>query len=394
MRRHVEHALRVIAPIEFDLPIARDDRPDVRAPRRQRLSERPPRRPDPTARPHSRRGRTCCALTEARAYRGQLSPGDALSTWPSTRNATTSMWSRRWPRCSPRTTGPAGSTSATAIPARRSRPRSCVPADNGRSIAAAWLALAKRAIRPGHPLRNDRTVFFMVARGQIPGHAGRPAQTSAHVWDGPSYRPRRALTVIANCAISRAVNRRHRATLIRIFARQVPADLAWRDIEALFRALGATIRERQRQPRAGRAEGDRHRVPSAAPRAGDEERRGARGQSLVEERGSEAMTLEYKGYTAGRGRLRRRHLLGHRRRPARRHPLRGHHGRRARAGVPRQHRLITSSSAPRLGRSPDKPYSGHVMIRIDPALHRKAAQRAEAEDISLNAWIAKQIDAA
>lgn len=37
------------------------------------------------------------------------------------------------------------------------------------------------------------------------------------------------------------MNRKHRATLARIFARQVPADLAWRDIEALFRALGATI---------------------------------------------------------------------------------------------------------------------------------------------------------
>jgi predicted HicB family RNase H-like nuclease len=34
------------------------------------------------------------------------------------------------------------------------------------------------------------------------------------------------------------------------------------------------------------------------------------------------------------------------------------------------------------------------MIRIDPALHRKAATRAEAEDMSLNAWIAKQIEAA
>ena len=33
------------------------------------------------------------------------------------------------------------------------------------------------------------------------------------------------------------------------------------------------------------------------------------------------------------------------------------------------------------------------MIRMDPALHRKAAQRAEAEDMSLNAWIAKQIEA-
>jgi hypothetical protein len=40
------------------------------------------------------------------------------------------------------------------------------------------------------------------------------------------------------------VNRKHRATIVRIFARQVPADLAWRDIEALFRALGADIEER------------------------------------------------------------------------------------------------------------------------------------------------------
>ncbi|MGH6897956.1 MAG: type II toxin-antitoxin system HicB family antitoxin [Geminicoccaceae bacterium] len=48
----------------------------------------------------------------------------------------------------------------------------------------------------------------------------------------------------------------------------------------------------------------------------------------------------------------------------------------------------------RRGETPDKPYSGHVMIRIDPDLHRKAATRAEAEDLSLNAWIAKQIEAA
>jgi predicted HicB family RNase H-like nuclease len=44
--------------------------------------------------------------------------------------------------------------------------------------------------------------------------------------------------------------------------------------------------------------------------------------------------------------------------------------------------------------APDKPYSGHVMVRIPPELHRKAATRAEAEAISLNAWIARQIDAA
>jgi HicA toxin of bacterial toxin-antitoxin, len=39
------------------------------------------------------------------------------------------------------------------------------------------------------------------------------------------------------------MNRKQRDTLDRIFARQAPAHLAWRDIESLFRALGATIAE-------------------------------------------------------------------------------------------------------------------------------------------------------
>jgi predicted HicB family RNase H-like nuclease len=46
------------------------------------------------------------------------------------------------------------------------------------------------------------------------------------------------------------------------------------------------------------------------------------------------------------------------------------------------------------GEAPDKPYSGKVMVRIPPDLHRKAATRAEAEDMSPNAWIARQIEVA
>jgi predicted HicB family RNase H-like nuclease len=46
------------------------------------------------------------------------------------------------------------------------------------------------------------------------------------------------------------------------------------------------------------------------------------------------------------------------------------------------------------GSTPEKPYSGNFLVRVDPGLHRKAAIRAAAEGISLNAWIAKQIDAA
>lgn len=40
----------------------------------------------------------------------------------------------------------------------------------------------------------------------------------------------------------------------------------------------------------------------------------------------------------------------------------------------------------RLGRSPQKPYSGKVLLRIDPALHAQAAALAEAQGQSLNAW--------
>jgi len=40
----------------------------------------------------------------------------------------------------------------------------------------------------------------------------------------------------------------------------------------------------------------------------------------------------------------------------------------------------------KLGRTPQKPYSGKIMLRIDPALHARAAALAEAQGKSLNAW--------
>lgn len=46
------------------------------------------------------------------------------------------------------------------------------------------------------------------------------------------------------------------------------------------------------------------------------------------------------------------------------------------------------------GEAPDRPYSGKVPLRLAPALHRKAATRAQAEGLSLNAWIARRIEAA
>lgn len=46
------------------------------------------------------------------------------------------------------------------------------------------------------------------------------------------------------------------------------------------------------------------------------------------------------------------------------------------------------------GEQPDRPYSGKIPLRVDPEVHRKAAARAQAEGLSLNAWITRRIDSA
>jgi predicted HicB family RNase H-like nuclease len=39
-----------------------------------------------------------------------------------------------------------------------------------------------------------------------------------------------------------------------------------------------------------------------------------------------------------------------------------------------------------IGKNPEKPYSGKVMFRIDPAVHAKAALAAQLKGVSLNQW--------
>lgn len=39
------------------------------------------------------------------------------------------------------------------------------------------------------------------------------------------------------------------------------------------------------------------------------------------------------------------------------------------------------------GKSPQKPYSGKIMLRVPPEVHAKAAMIAEANGKSLNAWV-------
>lgn len=46
------------------------------------------------------------------------------------------------------------------------------------------------------------------------------------------------------------------------------------------------------------------------------------------------------------------------------------------------------------GQQPDRPFNGKILLRTEPALHRKAALRAAAEGVSLSQWITRQIEKA
>ena len=44
------------------------------------------------------------------------------------------------------------------------------------------------------------------------------------------------------------------------------------------------------------------------------------------------------------------------------------------------------------GEEPDKPFSGRLMLRLPPDLHRKAYVNARREGKSLNQWIAEKLE--
>ncbi len=44
------------------------------------------------------------------------------------------------------------------------------------------------------------------------------------------------------------------------------------------------------------------------------------------------------------------------------------------------------------GESPDKPFSGKFLVRIDPRLHRRLSELSAGEGESLNSWIASRLD--
>src|SRR3990167_6647483 len=46
------------------------------------------------------------------------------------------------------------------------------------------------------------------------------------------------------------------------------------------------------------------------------------------------------------------------------------------------------------GKSPQKPYSGHIMLRVPPEIHARVAMMAEADGKSLNSWVTELLSTA
>ena len=46
------------------------------------------------------------------------------------------------------------------------------------------------------------------------------------------------------------------------------------------------------------------------------------------------------------------------------------------------------STCERVGRAPQKPFSGKLMLRVPPEVHARAAMMAEAHGMSINQWAA------
>ena len=63
--------------------------------------------------------------------------------------------------------------------------------------------------------------------------------------------------MVSFCGTNVPLKRRHRRTLALLFEHPTPANIAWRDIQALFIELGAEVSERQGSRVGVRLFGDR-----------------------------------------------------------------------------------------------------------------------------------------
>jgi predicted HicB family RNase H-like nuclease len=158
----------------------------------------------------------------------------------------------------------------------------------------------------------------------------------------------------------------HRATLEAVFANPVLASIRWREIESLFRALGAHV----------------------------EEGRGSRVRVELEERGSMATTMQYEDYVARVEYDEETNLFYGE--VANLRDVITFQGR----SVAELKRAFRDSIADYLefcakrGRKPERPMSGKFVVRVSPYVHARVAAAAVREGKSMNAWVAETIERA
>jgi|AntRauTorcE11898_2_1112593.scaffolds.fasta_scaffold13297_3 predicted HicB family RNase H-like nuclease len=186
------------------------------------------------------------------------------------------------------------------------------------------------------------------------------------------------------------MNSKHRKTLAAIFTDPVSGTIEWTAVEGLLLASGARITGAVREGWRGRD------VSPSAPCQGIQAIPGARCPRLPGTDRGETMTntMNYKGYAArieyddedgiftGR-------IAGIR-------DGVGFHANTVEGLREAFHEAVEDyiESCAKIGKEPQKTYSGQVMFRVSPEVHRKAAMAAELSGKSLNQWAEEVLDRA
>ena len=173
----------------------------------------------------------------------------------------------------------------------------------------------------------------------------------------------------------------HRRTLAVIFDKQTRGNLKWREVESMFRGLGAEIHERRDSSIVIELNGEVHDRASAPPAPGV--RQGPRPQKTrLAGKGRSHTMIDYKGYTGVFEYDDEYQFLAGRRRgqPGRnqfRGPVRG------RAERVHEAQLVDDylGFCEETSKEPSKPYSGRILVRVDPVVHRSiGCQRQRTAD--------------
>ena len=192
------------------------------------------------------------------------------------------------------------------------------------------------------------------------------------------------------------MNIKHRKTMTIVFTDPVSGALEWSAVERLLVAAGAQVIEGRGSRVRFEKDGEVETFHRPQPCQGSQAISGARRPRVSRTDRSNAMTnsMTYKGYSAriayddddeiftGR-------IAGIR-------DGIGFHANTVDALRDAFHEAVEDyvETCAKLGKAPQKAFSGQVMFRVDPEIHRKAALAAELSGKSLNQWAEEVLDRA